>query len=348
MMKTALSGNDRLNLISNLGTMLSAGIPILEAVDSLLVETKGNSQEVLESLKKDLNQGKTIAESFERFPQTFNPVTVNLIRAAEEAGTLETTLKDLVENSKKEIETADKIKAGLAYPLMVMIAFIAVVVMILVFVIPRIAQVFSRLKVTLPLPTQILIATSNFLLSYFPFIIAFLVLLAVGCIYLFQTKKRLLLNLVFTLPVLSGLAKEIDLANFTRSMSLMLSCGIPIVDSLELSGKVANKGEVELAITRAKTAVSSGKKLSEGLKETKNIFPGVMILIIEAGEKSGTLEKSMQELSEYFNNQVANRIKTLTTLLEPILLVALAIIVGGMMLSIITPIYQLIGNLKPR
>lgn len=343
-----LSDGEKITFISNLSTMLSAGIPILEIVDSLLEDAKGNSKKILETLRADLTQGNRLCSTFAKFPATFDKVTVNIIRAAEEAGTLEITLKDLQENIKKEVEFADKIKSALAYPILIIVVFMGVLLMILTFVIPKITTVFSRLKVELPLPTRILIFTSQMLLNYtLPIIISLLIIL-LGLFILYKTQKKFFLNLFFSLPIISELAKEIDLTHFSRSFSLLLTAGIPITTALDLIHEVAMKKEVEKAILHAKEVILSGRRLSEGFKDNKAVIPSIMIKITEAGEKSGSLDRSMQDISEYLDYQVGKSLKTATTLLEPILMVFMGVLIGGMMLSIIAPIYGLISQVGAR
>ena len=159
-----LSNNDKLGILSDLSTMLSAGIPLLESVNALLEDSKGNQKKLLEALRDDLTQGKHVYFTFSRFPNVFTRVTTNIVKASEEAGTLDVTLKDIKENLKKEIEFSDKVKSALIYPLFIVFVFFGVLLMILIVVIPKISSVFSRLKVDLPLPTKILIFMSNALL----------------------------------------------------------------------------------------------------------------------------------------------------------------------------------------
>lgn len=347
-MKIRLSNSEKLLIISNLATLLSSGVPILEAVDSLEEGLKGNSKKVIEILEQDLKEGKKMSDSFARFPEAFDPVTINLIKAAEEAGTLETSLKDLTINIKKDMDFSDKVIAALAYPFLVIVVFSGVLLLILLFVIPRIADVFGRLKVTLPLPTRILIAVSTFILTYKFYVIAGFIALILIVVYFYKTQKRLLFYFVSSLPLLSDLVIKIDFTRFTRSLSLLLSSGIPITDALELSKAIVFKKQIYEIIVKAKEAVSSGKKLSEVFRNNNKLVPSIVVRITEAGEKSGTLDKSMQDLAEYFDTQVGNSLKMLTTLLEPILLVTVGVVVGGMMLAIVAPIYNLIGQITPK
>lgn len=343
-----LSNTERLSLFSNFSTMLSAGIPILEAVNSLLEDARGNQKTILETLRDDLTQGKRVSTTFAKFPLVFDKVTTSVIRASEESGNLDVTLRDLRETLRKEIEFNDKIKSALLYPVFIIFIFFGVLLLLLVFVIPKIAVVFSRLKVELPLPTRALIFVSNLLLQNTVPTILVLLLLATGIIFLYRKQKNFALNLLFSLPLVNNLVKEIDLTRFSRSLYLLLYSGIPITTALELTGNVVVKKQTTKVIAASREIVLSGKTLSEGFGESKGYIPTVMIKLIEAGEQTGTLDKSMQEISEYFDYQVSKTLKTITTLIEPVMLVAVGIVVGGIMLAIIGPIYGLISQVAPK
>jgi type IV pilus assembly protein PilC len=340
----SLSGTDKLSLISNLSTMLTAGIPILEAVDSIREDSKGNPKKVLQTLSDDLKQGKRVWSTLEKFPLIFDKVTVNIIKASEEAGTLDVTLKDLIINIKKETEFADKIRSAMIYPAFIMVVFVGLMLMILTVVVPKISTVFSRLNVELPLPTKIMIFLSNLILKNTLPLAIVVAVLVVGFIFLYKRYRRYMVRALYSLPLVSRLAREIDTTRFTRSLFLLLSSGIPITTALELSQAVVVKKEVGQAIMHSKDLVSSGKKLSEGFKDSKNIFPSIMIKITEAGEKSGSLDKAMQDASDFLDYQVSGTLKTVTALIEPLMLVLVGIMIGGMMLAIIAPIYGLIGQ----
>jgi type II secretory pathway component PulF len=343
-----ISNSEKLTLISNLSTMITAGIPILEVVDSLLEDAKGNVKKILEIVREDLIQGKHLYISFSRFPLVFDKVTANIVKASEEAGTLDITLKDLKDEIKKDIEFSDKIKTALTYPVIIIFVFFAVLLLILIVVIPKIATVFLRLKVSLPLPTRILIFISNVILTYtIPVIIGFS-LFILGLFFLYKKKRQWILHITFTFPIISTLIKQIDLTRFSRSMYLLLTSGITITNALELTQDIVMKPEIAKAITYSKEVVLAGKNLSEGFKENKRIFSGIIVKIIEAGERTGTLDKSMQDISEHLDYEVSNSLKTFTTILEPVMLVFVGILVGGMMLAIIAPIYGLIGQVSVR
>lgn len=344
----SLSNNDKLTFISNFATMLAAGISILEAVDSLLEDAKGNQKKLLQVLRADLIQGKHVHAAFAQFPNIFDKVTVNIIKASEDAGTLDQALKDLNINIKKQIEFNDKVKSALTYPILIFTVFGGVLLMMLVVVIPKISTVFKRLNVVLPLPTKILIFFSDLLINNTIPLLAGTAISLTLFIFLYKHNKRLVLNAFFSLPLISGLAQQIDLTKWTRSLNLMLSSGIPITQALDLTKGVVSKKEILHIVERAYQSVLSGKTLSDGLRSKKKLIPSMMIKMIEVGEKSGSLEKSLAEVSEQMDYQVSKTLKTLTTLLEPIMLVLIGVLIGGMMLAIIAPIYGLVGQINTR
>lgn len=350
-MKTSnirLSTSEKIGLIHNLATMISAGISILEAIDSLLEDAKGNQKKILDTLLDDLRQGQPIHKSFQKFPKTFSPVMTNLIKASEEAGTLDTTLKDLTENTRKEAEFADKVRSTMMYPAFIMVVFLGVLILMLTFVIPKISTVFARMKVDLPLPTRIMMGASDIIMNNTIPLIIGIVIFIVGFFFLYRWKKEVFMSVFFSLPVVTRLVREIDLTRFARSFYLLLSAGVPITSALELCQNVVMKKDVSKAIIYMTNHVSSGHPLSEAMKAKKNIFPPMMIKMVEAGEKTGSLDDSMQDASEFMDYEVSKTLKTVTAMMEPMMLVGVGVMIGGMMVAIIAPMYNIIGQVGAR
>lgn len=342
------STDEKLNLLSNLATMLSSSIPILEAVNTLLDDSKGNLKFFLTTLREDLTAGNRVNTTFAKFPKSFDRVVVNLIRGAEESGTLETTLKDIKNNIQKEAEFSDKIKSAMMYPLIIFSVLVGVMIMILIVVIPKISVVFTRLRVTLPLPTKIMIFLSDFLVTKYLYVIFVLVVLGIIIFYLYKEQRALFTNIIVSLPLISKLSKKIDLTRFTRSLFLLLTSGLPISTALEFSQDVVVNQQIKRLIQEGRKVLTSGKQFSTGLKNNHGAIPTMMVKLIEVGEKSGTLEKSMQDISDYMDYEVSKDLKTITTLIEPIMLIFVSVAVGGMMVSIIGPIYGLISQVGGR
>jgi type II secretory pathway component PulF len=226
--------------------------------------------------------------------------------------------------------------------------FLGVMGVMLFVVMPKISQVFSRLKVNIPLPTRILMATSAFVIKYTLPVMAICVVLIFLLLLIYKKKRRFLVNLLVHLPVVSSLYKKVDIVRFSRSMGLLLSSGIPIVASLELAVEVVNRRDLRSLLEESKKMVYAGKQFSEGLSAKKGIMPTIVVKLIQLGESSGSLDRSMNDVTEYMDYEVSKNLKTLTTLLEPVMLVFVGLLVGGIMMSIITPMYSMIGQVSNR
>lgn len=347
-MNTKLSAKEKMQLMGNLGTMLAAGIPILETVESLLEEAKSGTKKVLTTLRDDLKAGTLVHQSFARFPNSFDKVTINLIKAAEEAGTLEVTLHDIKDNTQREIEFSDKIKSALSYPAFVSVVFIGVILMMLIVVMPKVSRVFTRLKMELPFATKALIFASDTLLNHTLEVLIVLGVIGTGFYLMYRFQRQVLMSLLFSLPLISNLVKQIDITRFSRNMYLLLNSGLPIVTALELAEDVVAKPELRHLLQEARKMVVGGKRLSEGLAAKKGVFPGMVVKLIEVGERSGSLTQSMKDISEALDYEVTKNLKNATALLEPLMLVAVGLAVGGIMLAIIGPIYSLISDVQVR
>ena len=346
--KLRISVKEKMQLMGNLSTMLRAGIPILEVVVSLLDEAKGNLKKVLETVKEDLQAGMMLHQSFARFPNSFDKVSINLIKAAEEAGTLEVALKDAQGSLQREMEFSDKIKSAMIYPLFIVMIFLGVIIMMLVVVMPKIAQVFGRLDMKLSLMTRTMISASNLLMHHTVAVIAVTATVIFLIVLFFKLNRRFVTNLLFSLPVLSGLIRQIDLTKFSRNMALLLNSGLPIVTCLELSSEVVLKHDLQLLLKNAHQNITAGKRFSECLRSEKKLVPGMVIKLIEVGEKTGTLQQSMKDITEMLDYEVSKSLKNATAMLEPIMLVFVGVGVGGMMMAIIGPIYGMISNVNMR
>lgn len=347
-MSIHVSEKDKQAMITNLATMLNAGIPILEAIDALMADSKGGMRTLLKLIQHTLDEGKPLSHAFEQAPKVFDPVTINLIKSAEEGGSLDTSLTELATNLKRQAAFRDRLRSSLIYPAFVMATFAAILVLILTFVIPRLGKVFTGLRVELPPATKFLIAVSDFLLSYYVFIIIGFVGFTILLIVLYKANKRAVINAFMQLPLLRKLGVEIDLTRFTHSMAQLLHAGIPIVEALELSEHVVSNKKVRNTVRDCQDLVTGGRPFSEGLQNHHDIIPVMMLQLVNAAEKSGSLDTAMQELSHHFELQVRNSLKAFTTLLEPITLVLIGVLVGAMMLAVMAPMYNMINQIGPR
>ena len=230
------------------------------------------------------------------------------------------------------------------YPLLIMIVFIGVLLMMLVVVIPKMTAVFERMNVELPLPTKVLIWMSNLLLHQTLTVIVVTLVTAATFIFLYRQKREVITGALFSLPLLSKLITQVDITRFARSLHLLLASGLPITFALELAQDVVQKKELSQAIAAARQSTIEGHQFSAGLKIKKQIFPSTVLKLMDVGEKTGKLEKSMQDISEFMSYEVEKSLKNTTALLEPLMLIIVGVAVGGMMLAIIAPIYGMISS----
>lgn len=346
--KLRLKPRDRLSLLSDLSTMLTAGIAIVEATRSLETDAKGNLAEAIRYIRRELSNGQPLSHALSRMPKAFDAVTVNLVRAAEAGGTLEDTLRDIVASSKKEMQFSEQLKNTMIYPIFVMVVFLGIVVLMLTFVIPRIAKVFLGLSVHIPWITRVMISVSNFFVGHWLLITAAFVALIIIIYVAISRNKKFFARILLSLPLLKKLGDNIDLNRFTRSFGLLLRSGVPIVEALELSSKVVSKKSVAEVIERMQHNVRAGRPLGQGLHEYRRTVPVIMARSIETAESTGTLEDTMAGLNDYFDEQVSEKLRVLSSLIEPILLVLVGALVGGLMISIIAPIYNMISQINPK
>jgi len=341
-----LSGKDKLALFSDMSTMLTAGIPIMEIIESLSHDARGNTKEILAALHRSLDGGEPLSQGMAVFPRTFDPVTLNTMRAAEAGGTLEETLQDIVRTLKKELAFSDTIRTAMIYPAFIGVIFLGIILLMLTFVIPRISEVFTSLHVDMPPITKAMIAASNYFVSHWILVSVIALAAFVGVGLFVKTNSRAIIRLLLDLPGLRRLGINIDLARMTRSFALLTRAGIPLDEALVLSKRVIHKSEILRAIEHMQRNVESGRSLGSNLRQSQSAIPPIMARSIETAETSGTLEQTLQNLAEYFDEQVADSLKAATALLEPIIIVVIGVMVGALMVTIIAPIYNMISQIS--
>jgi general secretion pathway protein F len=343
-----IADKDKLALISNLNTMLNAGIPLLDAVEALLPDCTGASLKFLQLLHTSLNEGKTISDAMEKMPRSFDPIMINMVRASEEAGTLDATLSDMEESIKQNMAFKDELRASLVYPIFISVVFMGVLLLILLFVVPRISKVFTGLRTQIPPPTRFLMNASDFLMANYVVLSVCMIVFIVALVIVVRVWHKQVMSVMYRLPVISQLTRTIDLSRFCRSMGLMLHSGIPVDEALDFARSVVHKKEVIAVVDHMKHNVEVGRALSEGFDHKKSKIPIIMIRLTQTAEYSGSLESTMQKLADYFQTQVSRKLTTITALMEPVLIVIIGLATGDIMLAIIAPIYNLISNIHAR
>ena len=329
--------------------MIKAGLSLREAVVEVKEQTNSKKfKKVLGSVIRQLNNGKSLAESLSRHPDVFNKIFVNLIKAGEASGTLEENLGYLDSQLEKSYDLRKKIKAAMLYPIIILIAATGLVGVLSVFVLPKLIPLFESFNVELPLPTRILLWLIKSFQAYGFFIfggIAFLVVFF-AFISRFKPVKNINHRIILRLPIVGKLNKKINLAYFARTLGVLIKSGIPIVESFDITASTLNNVVYQKQVKKAALEVQRGEQIAKYFKARPRLFPSIFSRMISVGEKTGKLDESLLYLAEFYEKEVDDATKNLSTVLEPILLVIIGFIVGFIAVSIIMPIYKITHNLS--
>jgi len=327
--------------------MIDAGLPLVQCLDIL-----GNQEEdknfaaVILQTRTDVESGASLADAMRKHPKTFDPLFTNMIAAGEAGGILDTILKRLATYIEKAVKLAGQVKSAMIYPVAVIVIAGGVVGVILWKVIPTFANLFSGLGADLPLPTRVVIALSDNLVRYFPF----LLVAAGGGTYGFKSYygsdngRRTIDKISLKLPVLGNILRKIAVARFCRTLSTLISSGVPILDGLEITAKTAGNAIVEDAIMVTRKSIERGETIAVPLKETA-VFPPMVTQMIGVGEATGALDTMLGKIADFYEEEVDTAVAGLLTLLEPIMIAILGIVVGGIVIAMYLPIFDLISKL---
>jgi len=327
--------------------MIDAGLPLVQCLDIL-----GNQEEdknfaaVILQTRSDVEAGASLADAMRKHPKTFDGLFTNMIAAGEAGGILDTILKRLATYIEKAVKLASQVKSAMIYPVAVMVIAGAVVGVILWKVIPTFASLFSGLGAELPLPTRVVIALSNNLVRYFPFLLvgAGAAAYAFRQYYGTENGRRVVDGTVLKLPVLGPIMRKIAVARFCRTLATLISSGVPILDGLEITAKTAGNAVVEDAVMLTRKSIERGETISAPLKDT-GVFPSMVTQMIGVGEATGALDTMLAKIADFYEDEVDTAVAGLLTLLEPIMIAFLGIIVGGIVISMYLPIFDLISKL---
>jgi len=341
-----VSEQDITNFTRQLSTMITAGLPLTEAISILKSQTKNKKFAIVqESILRDIEGGGSFSDSLGKQSQTFSKIYTSLVRAGESSGLLDTILARLADNLEKDREFKAKAKGALIYPVIVVGAIVIVMFIMMIFVIPKLTGMYVEMGVELPAPTKLLIATSNIFVNYWWLMILSMVLGAFFYKRYSATEigGKQIDELSFRVPVFGKIKRETALTEFTRTLGLLIGAGIPIIEALHIvSDSVGNK-VYYASIRKAAKDVEHGSPLSVPISKDPN-FPPIIGQMVKVGEETGKLDDVLIKISHYFEAECENLIKNLTTALEPFILVLLGVGVAFLVLSIILPIYNLTSS----
>jgi type IV pilus assembly protein PilC len=327
--------------------MIDAGLPLVQCLDILgAQEEDKHFAAVIIQTRTDVESGASLADAMRKHPKTFDPLFTNMVAAGEAGGILDTILKRLAIYIEKAVKLAGQVKAAMIYPIAVIVIAGAVVGVILWKVIPTFATLFAGLGADLPLPTRIVIGLSNNLVRYAPFMLIGGGVAAYAFRQYYATEKgrRVVDATILKAPVIGLIMRKIAVARFCRTLSTLISSGVPILDGLEITAKTAGNSIVEDAVMVTRTSIERGETISAPLKETR-VFPAMVTQMIGVGEATGALDTMLAKIADFYEDEVDTAVAGLLTLLEPIMIAILGVVVGGIVISMYLPIFDLISKL---
>jgi type IV pilus assembly protein PilC len=328
--------------------MIDAGLPLVQCLEILASQQENKTfQKVLTGTRSAVEGGSTLSAAMKQYPKVFDPLYTNMVEAGETGGILDTILQRLSTYIEKNVKLQRAVKSALVYPIGVLTIAGGVITLLLWKVVPVFATLFAGLGVDLPLPTKIVIMASNFVGSVFGLLI---VVFAVGAVVGLKVwhgtpQGRLAIDtVILKLPVLGLLMRKIAVARFTRTLGTLIASGVPILEGLDITAKTSGNAVIERALFRVRRSLEEGKSLTEPLKESA-VFPGMVTQMIAVGEQTGAMDAMLQKIADFYEEEVDAAVKDLLTALEPIMIVFLGVVVGGVVISMYLPLFSLIGKL---
>ena len=329
--------------------MIDAGLPLVQCLEILAGQQENKIfQKVLINTREMVEGGSTLSAAMKASPKVFDPLYTNMVEAGETGGILDTILQRLSAYIEKNVKLQRAVKSAMVYPVGVISVAGGVITLLLWKVVPIFATLFAGLGVELPLPTRIVIGLSNFIGSYF----GLLILVGfVGSIFALKAwygtpqGKYALDSLILKLPVLGLLMRKIAVARFTRTLGTLISSGVPILEGLDITARTAGNAVVERALVKVRRSLEEGKSLTEPLKES-DVFPGMVTQMIGVGEQTGAMDAMLQKIADFYEEEVDAAVKDLLTALEPVMIVFLGLVVGGVVISMYLPLFTVIGKLS--
>lgn len=338
-----VSSRDMVVFSRQFSTMINSGVPILQSLQVMCDQTENKKlRRKLYEVKNDIESGSSLYEGLSKHKDVFDDLYTNMVDAGETGGVLDVVLDRLAQYIEKVARLKAKVKSAMIYPGVIVTVAIAVIAIILIFVIPTFEQMFADFGGALPAPTQFVINLSRFAKGNILYIILGLIaaFIAFKMFYRWERGKILVDNWILFVPVFGPLLRKVVVARFSRTLSTMISSGVPILNALDIVSRTSGNKTVEHAVQDAKKSISEGQTLSEPLDET-GIFPPMVIHMISIGETTGALDTMLGKIADFYDDEVDVAVDTLTSLIEPIMIVILGVIVGGLVISMYLPIFQI-------
>jgi len=333
----------------NLQVMISAGLPLPRAIEILAGQAKNKKFKIaLLNIKEEITKGKSFSESLTSYPDIFPELFQSMIKVGEETGTLEEVLKTLALQMEREQDLKSKVKGAMIYPAVIICTMIGIGVLMLVMVVPKLAETFEELEIELPLTTKIVIYFANFLAQRWYLVIFFLFFLILLFFQISKSRqgKKIIDKITLKIPIISPIIRNTNSAYTIRTLSSLISAGVSLPKSLEITSRTLGNVYYRMALTEAAEKVRKGEKLSEVLKPHENIYPKAVIQMIAVGEETGETSSVLVRLADFFEEEVSNATKNLASVIEPVLMIIVGAAVGFFAVSMIQPMYSMLEAIK--
>lgn len=333
----------------NLGGMLRAELSLSRALSVLKKQTKNTKfVKILTSLGNEIDAGGTLSSGFEKFPDVFSKLFVSMTRAGEESGNLAGALSEIGMNLEKAHSLTKKVRGTLIYPGVIMSAMVLIGVLMFAFVVPTLAGTFKELGVQLPASTRFIISLGNFFSQYLLLSFALIIGSVVGIVSLFRASfsEKYVDFMVMKLPIIGKLAKELNTARTTRTMSSLLLSGVSIIRAIEITEEVVQNIYYKKALRKAKEEVEKGAPFSKAFEENSNLYPVMMAEMVQVGEETGKLSDMLLQVASFYEGEIENKTKNLSVVIEPVLMIFIGAAVGFFAISMISPLYSILDNIQ--
>lgn len=343
-----ITTKDKVVFLRQMSTLIGAGLPLSQSLHTVLEQTANKKmQEVVEEVIAEVEGGHTLSDAFGKHPEVFDKIVLALVAAGEASGTLDEALKRVAAQKEKDAAMMGKIRGAMIYPLIVLFVILGVMIFMLIAVVPQVDKLYKDMHKTLPTLTQVMISTANFLIGYWWAVIIGLVIGGYFLRQYLKTDNGIKVKDTFKLnvPMFSGMFRKLYMARFTRTGQTLLSTGVAMLDMMRISSESVNNTVISQSIDRAAEKVKGGKALSVALKPEDYILPMVPQMI-KIGEQSGKIDEMMGKTAQVYEDELDEEIKAISTAIEPILMVFLAVFAGGMVGAILFPIYSLVGGIR--
>jgi len=326
-----------------LATMIDAGLPLVQSLDILAQQEQNETfKEIIRGIKADVEAGSTFAASLKKYPRVFDELYTNLVIAGEEAGTLDVILNRLATHIEKMEELKRKIKSALVYPAMIVAVAIVVTVVLLVFVIPVFEKLFGSTGMSLPAPTLLVMSISRFVKKYIIFVAAAFIVFVFLLRRQYRTEKgRFFVDrCILKTPIFGELIQKVSIARFSRTLATLVASGVPILEALSIVAGASGNKVVEKSVLEARESISEGQTISEPLAQNA-VFPVMVTQMISVGETTGSLELMLNKIADFFEEEVDVAVATLSSMLEPMLMIFLGVTIGGLVIAMYLPIFKM-------